>query len=94
VASRVANHDEKAVLLVNGQDYGEIIERTPDKVLHVLRGDGTVKRGLEEEFTGWRLVMATKVVKADGTWMYFAPGTKGPRNITGTQWYTRGGVFV
>lgn len=82
------------MLLVAGQDFAEIIASTVEKVLTLLKPNGEEKRGLLAEFAGWAPVTATKVVKGDGTWMYYVPGTPHKHNLSGTQWYTRGGVFV
>lgn len=91
---RVAGQGEGCLLLVSGQEFAEIIASTPDKVLTLLKPDGVEKRGMLSEFAGWAPVPAKKIIKGDGTWMYWAPGAATKHNVTGSQWYTRGGVFV
>jgi hypothetical protein len=94
VAIRIAEQGERCVILSAGQEYAEIIERTEDGVLTLLRPDGEQKRGLESEFTGWTAVLAWKVIKGSGETIYLADGHKHVKNPTGRQVYSRGGVFV
>lgn len=89
---RVAGQGERCVILVRDQECAEIIQKDGN-VLTLLRPDGTEKRGLAEEFAGWAPVLVTKIIKAVG-WMYYAPGTVGRFNLTGTNWYTVDGVNV
>lgn len=98
---RIAGQGERCVLLVRDQQYVEIIESFTDcntgrAALGVMFPTGREDCAYKDDLfaTGWLPVTTTKVIKGDGSWMYFAPGTPGPRNMTGTQWFTRGGVFV
>jgi hypothetical protein len=96
VDRRVAGQGEKCVLLVKGQQFGEIVETHDNGATYVLFPDGLEDCGYQTELLadGHVPVAVTKVIKGDGTWMYFAPGPVTKINPTGTQWYTRGGVFV
>lgn len=94
---RVAGQGEACVLAVSATkpQFGEIVQ-TDAAFCHLLLPDGSESFVRKSEIADgtFRAVKATKVLKADGSWMYFAPGTQHKLNMTGTQWYTRGGVFV
>jgi NAD(P)H-hydrate repair Nnr-like enzyme with NAD(P)H-hydrate dehydratase domain len=95
VDRRVAGQGEKCVLLVKEQQFGEVVA-TDATTCTVLLPDGRDSFVKKSEIAegAFSAVPATKIFKGDGTWMYFAPGTVTKINPTGTQWYTRGGVFV
>lgn len=93
---RIAGQGEACVLAMNAkQQFGEIVE-TSETHCALLLPDGQASYCSKAELASgvFTAVPATKVIKGNGEWMYFAPGVKSPRNVTGTAWFTRGGVFV
>lgn len=84
---RIGAHDDRCVLLVNGTEFAEVIA-TDGPQFTLLFPTGEEKVGTRQDFNGWVLRPAKKIVKADGTWCYYSESSN-PKNPTKTSWFHR-----
>lgn len=92
---RVGGQGDRCVLVVDrNNQFGEVTH-TDGEFCTLLMPDGRESFCKKSEVSDgtMRAVVATKVIKADGTWMYFADSTN-PENRTKTAWYTKDGVHA
>ncbi len=82
---------DTAVLLVREQEFFEVLEREGDAV-YLRYPDGREDVKLLSELSGFALVEAKRIEKPGGEFMYYAPGKQHQFNMTGVNWYTKGGV--
>lgn len=83
------------MIFVRGQTpVAEIIESTADTVrlLFINGVESPVVTKAELAEAGFVPTLATKIIKGDGTWMYYAPSAN-PLNKTQTKWFTREGTY-